>query len=162
MTRHSRIAGFLVPLALATLMLSGCSDDGLGRRYKVSGSITYKGAPVEKGMIMFISDAPDGRGATGMIEKGSYTLQTQEPGDGAFPGTYKVTVTSKTPDLAAAADAAKKKGATSAYVPGEFVTATLKKAKDEVPTKYGTLNPNNNLSATVKESSNTINFELVD
>ena len=55
----------------------GCGDDtGLSKRYSVSGKVTYKGEPVEKGRISFAPVGPDGRAAGGQIENGRYSLTT--------------------------------------------------------------------------------------
>src|SRR5690349_1325348 len=88
---------------LAALVLSivpGCGDDdGIGRRYQVSGTVTYNGKPLEKGTIKFQAAAPDGRSAAGEIEQGSYRLTTQTAGDGALPGKYRVSIISKDVDM---------------------------------------------------------------
>lgn len=148
-----------LPLAM---VLSGCGDDtGLAKRYPVSGKVTYKGVPLEKGLISFIPGDPNGRAATGQIENGSYTLMTQDPGDGAFPGQYSVTVAAKTADFTKAGADAKKKGATSAYIPQDFTAKANKDAKNAVPDKYG-LPTSSPLKADVKSSSNKFDFDLVD
>ena len=162
MKRRPRLTHFSSILIVALVTLAGCSDDGLGKRYKVSGTITYKGAPLEKGLISFIAANADGRSATGMIDRGSYSLTTQEPSDGAFPGSYAVTITAKTPDFAAADSKAKAKGNTSSYIPQDFTAEANKKAPNAIPDKYSILGPANPLKAEVKAQSNTINFELVD
>jgi hypothetical protein len=163
MIRRTRLVGSAFSLILLAATLPGCSDDGLGKRYKVTGKVTYNGAPVDHGLICFISgDQAAGRSCTGTIDKGYYTLQTQEPGDGAFPGDYSVTVTSKTPDMEAAATKAKQKGNTAAYTPPDFTVAAYKKAPDEVPKKYGIVSTENPLKAKVEAKSNEINFELKD
>ena len=163
MKRRSCLARFSLALLVAALTtLAGCSDDGLGKRYKVTGTVTYKGSPLEKGLISFISANPDSRSASGTIEKGYYTLTTQDPSDGAFAGPYAVTITSKTPDMASADAKAKAKGNTSAYIPQDFTAEANKKAPNAVPDKYGILGPTNPLKAEVKAQSNTINFDLVD
>ena len=42
---------------LAAVGSSGCGDDtGLAKRYAVSGKVTYKGQPVEKGTISFMPE----------------------------------------------------------------------------------------------------------
>src|SRR5262249_14702506 len=48
----------LAMLALPTLLvLASCSsDDGLGKRYPVSGTVTYNGQPLQDGEISFIPD----------------------------------------------------------------------------------------------------------
>ena len=39
--------------AAIAVMIVGCGDDGLGKRYAVSGKVTYKGAPVADASIAF-------------------------------------------------------------------------------------------------------------
>ena len=89
-------------LAAGLLVASGCSDDGLGKRYPVSGTVTYNGKPLEKGQINFLPTAPDGRSASGDIQAGEYSLTTQTPGDGALPGKYRVTIIATDVDLTGA------------------------------------------------------------
>jgi hypothetical protein len=68
---------------------------------QVRGKVTYKGEPVPKGMITFIPNDPSkGRDASGPLgPDGSFTMQTQGPGDGVFLGEYKVTVSAKDEDV---------------------------------------------------------------
>jgi len=40
------------------LSVLGCSDDGLGKRYPVSGTVTYKGEPLKEGSIVFARPPP--------------------------------------------------------------------------------------------------------
>lgn len=144
------------------LMVIGCGGgDGLDKRYKVSGKVTYKGQPVEKGTINFLPEKPEGRGANGQIVNGEYSLTTQEPGDGAFPGNYSVTVDALNADMSVAEAAAKKKGATSVAIPQDMVAKAYKNAKNAVPAKYSQP-ASSGLKAEVKQSSNTINFDLTD
>src|SRR4051812_41271144 len=79
---------------MGLVLVVGCGDSsGLAKRYPVSGTVTYKGQPVEKGTVNFIPAAPDkGREATGSISNGRFRLTTSTPDDGAMPGQYKVTV----------------------------------------------------------------------
>jgi len=143
-------------------MVVGCSSgDGLDKRYKVSGKVTYKGAPVAKGTISFMPVKPDGRGASGQIVDGSYQMTTQEANDGAFPGEYTVTIDALTADLSAAEAEAKKKGATSVALPQDMVAKAYKNAKNAVPAKYSQA-ASSGLKADVKQQSNTINFDLTD
>jgi hypothetical protein len=162
MIRRTRLIGAAAPLLILAAALPGCTDDGLGKRYKVTGTVTYKGQPVEHGLICFVTPDTAGRSCTGTISKGYYTLQTQEPGDGAFPGEYAVTVVSKSPDLESAATKAKAKGNTAAYTPPDFTAAAYKNAPNEVPAKYATVGSQNPLKAKVEPKSNEINFELTD
>jgi hypothetical protein len=158
-TTFRRVLATSLVAVLTTL--AGCSDDGLGKRYSVYGKVTYKGQPLEKGLISFIAAAPDGRSAMGIIKDGYYKLTTQEPEDGAFAGDYAVTIAARVPEFAEAEDKAKKKGNTSAYIPMDFTAEANKKAKNSVPDKYS-LPATSGLKASVKAQSNEINFELTD
>jgi hypothetical protein len=82
------------PMVLVLGMLIGCSGDDLGRRYRVSGHVTRKGQPVTKGTVNFMPvDLAKSRAASGEIQSdGSYTLTTQDPGDGALAGDYRVVI----------------------------------------------------------------------
>lgn len=82
---------------LAALLASvGCgSGDGL---VEVSGVVLLDGSPLSSGQIDFFPEV--GRPSSGQIDsEGRYQLSTNNPGDGANPGAYVVTVTSrKTPN----------------------------------------------------------------
>ena len=151
--------------ALLVLASCGGSDDGLGKRYPVSGKVTYNGQPLEKGVISFIpEDAKKNAGASGQIENGAYTLSTGGEGDGAQAGNYKVTVTSKE-DFMAKAKAEFEKEAKqqreSTYVPPQFVAKAEAAAKSLIPVGYSDPRTTT-LKADVKEQSNSIDFKLSD
>jgi hypothetical protein len=83
-----------VLLSVAALSLSaGCSDSGL-KLGRVSGKVTYKGQPVQGGIVSFMPDeskgtiGPPASGAIG--SDGSYTMSTNSSGDGALVGYHKV------------------------------------------------------------------------
>ena len=78
---------------LGLLLGSGGDDDGLPQRYHVSRKVTYNGKPARPGTINFLPQDGEGQGASGPINDGAYDLTTLTPGDGAIPGTYRVTVT---------------------------------------------------------------------
>ena len=83
-----RTTGRLVRLACAVPLLAGCGGDPLGRQ-AVSGTVLFKGAPLDQGRIHF---APAGKGPTesgAPIENGAYRIPRDT---GLAPGTYKVTV----------------------------------------------------------------------
>lgn len=78
--------------ALLLLMVIGCGD-GHGL-VPVAGQVTLDGQPVTQGRIDFFPTS--GRPSSGQLDaEGRYTLKTFEPGDGAKPGSYVVTVTSR-------------------------------------------------------------------
>jgi len=153
---------FLIPGFVAVICW-GCGDDsGLAKRYPVSGTVTFKDQPVEKGRIDFIPEkAGEGRAAGGDILKGSYSLTTATPNDGALPGSYKVTITAVTIDPAAqeklkefSQGGQSRLGPESAKIMKGAVTNTLP-AKFRLPETSG-------LTAKVEERSNTIDFPLKD
>jgi hypothetical protein len=82
-------------LALVLLAPVGCGRSG-PEMARVTGKVTYQGKPVPKGTIAFIPVAGTGRNATGAIAPdGTYTLQTEDPNDGAQLGEYRVTISAR-------------------------------------------------------------------
>jgi hypothetical protein len=120
----------------------GCGSSGPGMA-SVSGTVTYEGKPVPKGTITFQPvDSSKGRTATGEIgADGSYTVQTEQPGDGALVGDYRVAISAREEEVLD-------------YHPPKPVAP-----KRLVPQKYE--NPQTSeLKATVKPGSNNIPFDL--
>jgi len=151
-----KTAGCAVGVILLAVL--GCSDSsGLPKRYAVKGTVNYDGKPVSKGTVTFNPTEADGRVASGDIVDGSYSLTTAEPGDGALPGTYKVTVVAKELDTSAL-NAIAKGG--QHHHDAAFAKA-VKAAKPLVPSKYSLVDTSG-LTAEVKAQSNTIPFELKD
>lgn len=145
--------------ASALLLASGCGGDGFGKRYAVSGKVTYKGQPVPKGNIYFVPDDPESRSAESPIASdGSYTLSTANPGDedGAFPGTYKIRVVAIEADYSQV-----KANAGGGAGRQDDVFKATQSAKQLVPPKYRETSTSG-LTAKVEEHSNTINFDLAD
>jgi len=154
-------------LAVAGILsILGCSDDGLGKRYAVTGKVTYKGQPVKRGSVIFNPEKEEGRGASSDIaEDGTYSLTTQTPGDGAFPGTYKVTIVSKSVDMEKVEAASKKlaeKAGVKATMPDPAMLARQSRVtKSEIPAKYASQD-RSGLTREVKAESNTFDFALED
>jgi major membrane immunogen (membrane-anchored lipoprotein) len=147
------------------LVMASCgSDDGLGKRYPVSGTVTYNGQPVERGEISFISeDLKNNIGASGTITNGSYTLSTGGGNDGAQVGKYKVTITAKEDYLAQAkADFQKEsKQQEVSFIPPQYIAKAEAEAKSLIPAGYGDPRTTT-LKAEVKAQSNPIDFKLSD
>jgi hypothetical protein len=79
------VALFALALPIA---LTGCSGDNLA---PVSGKVTFKGAPVKGGTLVF-SPMGEGRPASAEIKAdGTYALGTNYPSDGALVGHHRVT-----------------------------------------------------------------------
>ena len=80
-------------LCLVGGLLSGCSSSSSGT-LAVTGKVTKGGQPVSGAAVTFVPTATDGKAASGTTdESGAYKLTTLVNGDGAIPGSYKVTVT---------------------------------------------------------------------
>jgi hypothetical protein len=160
--RSSRCLAVLAIPAL--LVLASCgTEDGLGKRYPVSGTVKYNGSPLEKGEISFVSeDMSKNFGATGTITNGSYTLSMGGEGDGAQAGKYKVTVTAKE-DYREKAQAEYEKvtGGQSPKLLPNFVGKAAAAAKSLIPAGYGDARTTT-LKAEVEAKSNTLNFDLSD
>jgi hypothetical protein len=155
--RLSRVVCGSALLSLGLFL--GCGDDtGLAKRFPVSGTVTYKGEKVAKGQISFISKKSDGRAANGFIQDGRYTLTTATDGDGALPGEYGVQITAKEADETKIAETIRKEGGGARQVD---VGKSTVKAKNLIPAKYQ-LPETSGLNATVKEESNTFDFDLKD
>src|SRR5277367_4314566 len=77
MLNRTRIAHRCLALLLgpALLYVAGCSDDGVGKRYPVSGTVKYKGEPVAKARISLYPKG-DGRGASGDVTDGTFSSLT--------------------------------------------------------------------------------------
>ncbi|MDX2036456.1 MAG: carboxypeptidase-like regulatory domain-containing protein [Isosphaeraceae bacterium] len=134
----------LVGLGLVVAALAqGCGSDG-PEMARVSGKVTYKGAPVPKGTISFVSTS-GGRNATAEIQAdGTYRLQSIESGDGAIVGDYDVAISSK-----------------------DEVVLDYTPVKAPPPPKYFAPQKyedpkSSGLKAKVKSGSNTFDFDLVD
>ena len=161
----SSILAASVLLVVVALVSNG--DDELDKRYTVSGTITYQGKPLPKGIIAFVTNNPDGRGASGMIEDGKYQMTTQNTNDGAFPDTYLVTINDIVIDRAVVEAESKKLAAMDNFElqPGMIDPAeqakALRKAANNVPTKYASA-ATSGLKAKVKAGSNKFDFELTD
>jgi len=148
----------------AMVVVMGCSGDdtGLGRRYKVTGKVTYNGAPVPHGTVNFIPSkppSPEGRAATGQIKDGSYSLSTTGNDDGALPGEYNVAIVSMDVDMASAASSPAEGG--RVHEGDDKWRNAMKNAKKLIPDKYG-VSETSGLKATVESSPKTIDFPLTD
>ena len=170
MLNRSQVAPRALALALgsALLIVLGCSqDDSLGKRYPVSGTVTYKGQPLAKGRINFVPKDGKSRPASGQIKDGSFSsLTTLSEGDGALPGDYVVSIDTKEIDEAAAKaegeKAAKKHGMSNlVQLPPEIQAKALKTAKSSIPVIYQDAHKSG-LTAKVEEKSNSFTFELKD
>jgi hypothetical protein len=156
---------FTIALGVSAIVIvSGCSGDesGLGRRYNVTGKVTYKDAPVPHGTITFVPTkppAPEGRAATGQIKDGDYSLSTTGNQDGALPGDYNIAIVAMDIDLASAVSPGAQGG--MIHQGDAAHLKAIKNAKKLIPDKYG-LSETSELKATVGTSGNKFDFDLKD
>ena len=144
----------LAALFTSVVGCSGKKDEGPAR-VKATGSVTYKGQPVEGASVVLAPEPPGQHPATAVTDSsGQFALGTNEAGDGAVPGKYKVGV-SKNQVSSSAAPAMGEND----YSPEGIKTTT----KSLLPAKYG--NPNKSgLTAEIRDGEDNVlpAFELKD
>src|SRR5258708_2370379 len=78
--------------ALVVLLVAGAAAGCGSKTSKVEGVVTLDGTPVQGATVIFVPETGD-RQASGQTDAdGVFHLTTFNTGDGAVPGTYKVTV----------------------------------------------------------------------
>lgn len=92
--RMHRVRTLSAILALAVLTATGCGGGNGLEMYPVRGEVTYKGKPLERGIVDYLPTAPDaGRPASGSIQPdGTFVLTTHARDDGAVKGTYSIVI----------------------------------------------------------------------
>lgn len=128
-------------------VLAGCGGGGSGpATVPVKGLVTYQGKPIPKLSVAFIPDK--GMLAYGTTDtNGKFSLMTNQPGDGAMVGNYKVAI-SFAPDEVPA-------------MPG--FPGSEKKVVSPIPEKYASAETSGLTKIVEKDSSkNNFTFELTD
>jgi hypothetical protein len=169
----------LLALLSSVLLQFGCSGDDRPKMAKVTGVVTYKGAPVAGATINFVSETAP-RGATGVTDdKGQYQLTTFDNNDGAVLGDHKVTIFKADP---AAKDDSKKQsevsteggGANAGSIkvtttlpgagPGKGPMPNMKPAdpKSLLPVKYAQPTKSGLTAKVVEGKENKFDFTLTD
>ncbi len=83
----------LCALACVLVTLQGCGGETGPPLHAVTGTVNYKGQPVEGAAVAFHSENAT-KLATGKTDaQGRFELATNEPGDGAVAGKHTVSVT---------------------------------------------------------------------
>lgn len=141
-------------LIVTTLSLVGCSKSGLDGLVPVSGTVTYKGKPVEGADLVFNPES-EGRAASAKSDaSGKFHVTTLDPQDGAKPGNYKVAISKKEMINPMTAEEAED------WFHKHSGPPPPRKIKNELPEKYAD-EKTSGLTATVTESgSNDLSFEL--
>lgn len=103
--------------------LAGCGP-GFGGRKEVSGTVTFKGQPLDNGSISFFPLSGDGATKSGAaIANGGYKVPAAS---GLFPGKYRVSIT--------AGDGRTREGAADDAPPGP--TGANIVSKDRIPKEF--------------------------
>lgn len=135
--------------------LGGCGGDpNRPKLGKVSGKVTYNGAPVSSGEVVFTpvsgKGGETGQGARGSIgSDGRYEMTTFDTGDGAIYGQHVVTVV------------VREKGAENLGKPKADGTFDYKLPKAVTPSKYASAEKSH-LRCTVDSGSKTFDIDLKD
>ncbi|MEX1230632.1 MAG: carboxypeptidase-like regulatory domain-containing protein [Planctomycetaceae bacterium] len=140
-----RFYGFqfaLIGLILTNIGCGGGAD--LPETVPTTGTVKLDGAPLSGVTVQFIPDDAEKRSASGTTDdSGNYSLQTFRPGDGAIPGSYKVTVVRPPADDA---------------VPDKTAAAPVEEMAG-IPAKY-TSPATTDIKVTVEAAGSTIPIEL--
>jgi len=82
-----------IGLAAGLLLLAGCGSANELGLIPIRGEVTYNGAPLTDGTVVYLPEQAGGRQATGAIgPDGTFALTTQNRDDGAMKGSYKIVV----------------------------------------------------------------------
>lgn len=163
--RLQRMRSVGLALVLAGLTaLSGCGGGASGpKTVAASGTVTYKNAPVAEANVAFLGDGKSQPALAITDANGNFVLTTTKSGDGAVPGTHKVTVTKKM--AAPSAKAADPKAGSMEAAVKDYHDSKSKeppKSLSMIPEKYSQVQTSN-LSYTVEEGKpNNFKIELVD
>ena len=120
-------------LLLGVVLLAGCGRSAGPPTYPVSGTVTYRGVPLERGTVLFVPEQGPAAGAT-IAADGTFSLR-------AVAGSHRV-------------------GITSIPEPPPGVEPETYHAAPLIPTRYN-LPHNSGLTADVQPGSdNRVTFEL--
>jgi hypothetical protein len=97
----SKLRYFTLLAAVALCWSSGCSRSQGPECHPVRGQISYKGKPLAEAMVVLHRRDGDVQGAHKPIAyttaTGGFSMTTANPGDGAPPGEYAITVELRAP-----------------------------------------------------------------
>lgn len=155
-------------LFLGLLLAGGCRAKDGPHTVPVTGTVTFKGQPVDAALVSFSPKTTGVRSAVARTDaRGRFQLMTIFPADGAMPGSYVVTISKTDADKApppavdssfeAAMERSKKAPAQSMTSP-----VTVAASKNFLPAKYA--DPaTSDLAAEVKpQGANQFTFELAE
>lgn len=154
----NRAIRILALCGFATLI--GC-DSGPSNptTYPVTGTVMYKGSPVEGATVVLVPDDPGGKGAAGNSDaSGKFSLMTFVKDDGALPGTYKVRV-SAYPSVSYPTGDGSEDLSPEEEEEAYGGVEEAPEARNKLPAKYEDANTSG-LTHTVPESATELNLDL--
>ncbi|MGQ9575168.1 MAG: carboxypeptidase-like regulatory domain-containing protein [Thermoguttaceae bacterium] len=138
--------GIGVCLAAILVFSLGCGRSGRPATVKVTGTVTYRGTPVEGATVGFIPEY--GRPASGKTDSnGRFTLSTFAPGDGAVPGQHKVVISDMPPEQP---------------MPGTPEAQAWKPPAPRFPAKYADAATSGFTATVQKGQTNDFTFDMKD
>lgn len=152
---------------LTLTMLAGCGTSDAPKTFKVSGTVTLEGKPVDGAIVTFVSSENKKNAVGSTNAKGEFKLSTFGPGDGALPGSYKVTI-SKTDEAAAPPATTPPPGViaggeiSESYVPPANTAGGKKGSgpKNLLPAKYANEQTSGLVATVAENDQNKFDFEL--
>jgi hypothetical protein len=142
MTRLASLRGFVLAAAVSG-MLIGCGKSSTVERQEITGTVKFRGRPVDDGYIRFAPLDGQPSGDSAQIVKGKYTIVRAK---GMYPGKYRVSIWAGN-EMSGAGDASP-----------DSPHAGKPQARERIPAKY------NNESELVREVTqdgpNEFNFEI--
>jgi len=149
---HCRLSAIV--LIVFAVFAAGCND-GKPKSYRVEGTVTLNGTPVEGAAVAFVPDDSTGSSAGGKTDaSGKYTLMTSFGTEGAAAGTYSVVISKRE-----AVRTGNK--TTSTDADGNEIMVDEMTAKEVLPADYATAKKTPLKSVTVEAKSlNTHDFDL--
>ena len=152
-TYHCRLSATV--LIVLTIFAAGCGGDKGPKSYRVEGTVTLNGTPVDGAAVSFVPDDNTGSSAGGKTDaSGKFTLMTSFGTEGAAAGTYSVVITKRE-----AVRTGNK--TTSTDENGKEIMVDEMTAKDVLPKDYASVQKTPFKSVTVEaKSSNKFDFDL--
>ena len=144
-------------VACIVVVAIGCSKAPTGpKKVPAGGKVTYKNLPVEGATVSFLGDGKMPPAVAITDAAGEFILTTNQSGDGAVPGTHRVTVTK------IVGPPAKSTGSMSMDDAAKAASSPPAKPVSMIPEKYSSVDASG-LQFTVKEGDkNHFPIELKD
>lgn len=155
MVRSIACVGICVAVAAAVSGCGGSGSTGRPTTVPVSGTVLFEGRPVDGAQVTLVPQTPEGRAAFARTDaQGRFQLMTFTSGDGAIPGSYRVTISKEVIEGGMSPEQAQEHFQKTGQPPPD------PKVTNQLPEKYKKPETSG-LTATVSESGpNELKFEL--